>query len=62
MKDAQQVWYEPHPLAPGRKEELRAKGFKIIDAHFAPEGWENPGDGAKEQKAKPSKTTKPKAE
>ncbi len=32
-----QVIYEPHPVAPERKAELRAAGFKIIDARFAPE-------------------------
>lgn len=30
--------YEPHPVSPERKAELRAAGFKIIDAAFAPEG------------------------
>lgn len=28
--------YEPHPVTPERKAELRAQGFKIIDARFDP--------------------------
>ena len=32
----EQVIYEPHPVTPERKAELRAQGFKIIDAQFAP--------------------------
>lgn len=31
-----QIWYEPHPVSPERKAELRAKGFKILDAVFRP--------------------------
>lgn len=30
------VWYEPHPVTPERKAELRAQGYRIIDAQFAP--------------------------
>tara|TARA_R110002020_G_C15697138_1_gene720456 strand:- start:9 stop:179 length:171 start_codon:yes stop_codon:yes gene_type:complete len=30
------IAYEPHPVTPERKAELRAQGFKIIDARFAP--------------------------
>ena len=37
MADAK-IIYEPHPVSPERKAELRAQGFKIIDAAFAPEG------------------------
>lgn len=32
------ICYEPHPVTPERKAELRAQGFKIVDAAFAPEG------------------------
>ncbi len=32
------IAYEPHPVSPARKAELRAAGFKIIDAKFAPAG------------------------
>lgn len=31
------VAYEPHPVTPERKAELRAKGLKILDARFKPE-------------------------
>lgn len=31
------ITYEPHPVAPERKAELRAQGFRIIDARFAPD-------------------------
>lgn len=31
------IAYEPHPVSAERKAELRAQGFKIIDARFAPE-------------------------
>lgn len=30
------IIYEPHPVTPKRKAELRAQGFKIIDARFKP--------------------------
>lgn len=30
------IHYEPHPVAPERKAELRAQGFKIVDARFDP--------------------------
>ena len=33
------IHYEPHPVSPERKAELRAQGFKIIDAAFAPADW-----------------------
>lgn len=36
-----QVIYEPHPVTPERKAELRVKGFRIIDARYAPEGWDD---------------------
>lgn len=37
-----QIWYEPHPVTAERKAELRAQGFRILDAAFQPEGHENP--------------------
>lgn len=30
------IHHEPHPVTPERKAELRAQGFKIIDARFKP--------------------------
>lgn len=35
-KAEQKIKYEPHPVSAKRKKELRAKGFKIIDARFDP--------------------------
>ena len=37
-----QIHYEPHPVTKERKAELRAKGLKIIDARFMPDGYEPP--------------------
>ena len=51
MQD-KKVWYEPHPLTPERKAELRERGFQIIDAIFMPEGYENPGDDGEPDGAK----------
>lgn len=36
MPKDREVVYEPHPVTPERKAELRAAGYKIIDARFAP--------------------------
>lgn len=41
MKD-QNIWYEPHPVSAERKAYLRALGYRIIDAIYAPEGWQAP--------------------
>ncbi len=43
------IWYEPHPVTTERKADLRAQGFKIMDARFAPEGWTPPRPAAPEQ-------------
>lgn len=51
MKE-KQVWYEPHPVPPERKAELRAKGYQIIDAAFMPEGFEKPADDSEPEGAK----------
>lgn len=32
----EKIAYEKHPVSPERKAELRAQGFKIIDARFKP--------------------------
>ena len=32
----EKIAYEPHPVSPERKAELRAAGFKIIDERFKP--------------------------
>lgn len=36
MSKEQKVIYEPHPVSPERKKELRALGYRIVDARFAP--------------------------
>lgn len=38
----EKVIYEKHPVTAERKAELRQKGYKIIDAKFAPENYEHP--------------------
>jgi 4-hydroxy-3-methylbut-2-enyl diphosphate reductase IspH len=42
----QKVIFEPHPVSPERKAELRDQGYKIIDAKFDP----NPKDDAPKQR------------
>ena len=39
---SEKVIYEKHPVSHERKAELRQKGYKIIDARFAPDGYEHP--------------------
>lgn len=56
---SEKVIYEKHPVSPERKAELRQKGYKIIDARFAPDGYEHP-EPVKE--AKGSKAGKAAAE
>lgn len=53
----QKIAYESHPCSPERKQELRDKGYKIIDAQFAPEGYEHP-EPIKVRSEKPSKGLK----
>ncbi|MGN6024656.1 hypothetical protein ACP6NF_09680 [Alcaligenes faecalis] len=36
------VIYQKHPVTPEQKVELRSQGYKIIDAAFAPAGYEHP--------------------
>ncbi|RSE60395.1 hypothetical protein EGT81_12760 [Alcaligenes faecalis] len=36
------VIYQKHPVTPEQKVELRSQGYKIIDAAFAPTGYEHP--------------------
>lgn len=43
------IYYEPHPVSPERKAELRAKGYRIVDAQWMPEGYVNPGEEPEEQ-------------
>ena len=39
---SEKVVYEKHPVTAERKAELRQKGYKIIDAKFAPADYEHP--------------------
>ncbi len=39
------IIYEPHPVTPERKAELRKKGLKIVDAKFDP-NRKNSGESA----------------
>lgn len=50
------VWYEPHPVTPARKAELRGRGYQIIDAAFAPAGHENTGEDGGPEGAKKAAT------
>lgn len=48
MSQERPIWYEPHPVTPERKAEIRAQGFVILDAMYAPSGWVAPvADAAK---------------
>lgn len=38
MTNERKIAYEPHPVSPERKAELRAAGYKILDARFDPDG------------------------
>ena len=51
----EKVVYEKHPVTAERKAELRQKGYKIIDAQFAPEGYEHPEPIRKGGGDRPSK-------
>ena len=50
------IVYEPHPVSPERKAELRAQGLQIIDAVFAPaDAKPAPADKADKPASKSSK-------
>lgn len=36
MSKELKIVYEPHPVTPARKAELRQRGFRVMDARFAP--------------------------
>lgn len=38
----EKIVYEQHPVTAERKAELRQKGYKIIDAKFAPDDYKHP--------------------
>ena len=54
------IVYEPHPVTPERKAELRAAGYKIIDARFAPEPVDMPRPVEVEINADPAPVEPPK--
>lgn len=39
---SREVIYEKHPVSAERKAELVAKGYRIVDAVYAPEDYEHP--------------------
>ena len=51
----EKVVYEKHPVTAERKAELRQKGYKIIDAKFAPDDYEHPEPIKKGGADRPSK-------
>lgn len=38
MPKTREVIYEPHPVTPERKAELKKAGYRIVDIKFAPPG------------------------
>ena len=55
MSKTQEVIYEPHPVSPERKAELRAAGYQILDARFKPAD-DAPGPEAdKPKRGRPAK-------
>lgn len=56
------IIYEPHPVSPERKKELRDQGYRIIDAIYDPNQKKATAEPAKEPKApkadKPAKEGK----
>lgn len=54
----EKVVYEKHPVTAERKAELRQKGYKIIDARFAPDDYEHPEPIKKGSGDRPSKGLK----
>ena len=55
------IIYEPHPVTPERKKQLREQGYKIIDAAFAPEG-EAPEGEAPVKRGRKAKDAEPEGE
>jgi hypothetical protein len=50
-----QIIYEPHPVTPERKAELRAQGYKILDAVFSPDGVQSAAKEDKPKRGRPAK-------
>ena len=53
MSKEKKVIYEQHPVSAERKAELVGKGFKIVDAVFAPAEEDPPVDEDATKKQKP---------
>ena len=53
MSKEKKVIYEQHPVSSERKAELVGKGFKIVDAVFAPAEEDPPVDEDATKKQKP---------
>jgi hypothetical protein len=51
------VVYEPHPVTPARKQELRALGFNIVDSKFAPPAARQDSIAPAAKARKPRKST-----
>ncbi len=49
-----EVVYEQHPVSAERKEYLVRKGYKIIDAQFAPDDYKHPDPIKAEKKGNPA--------
>lgn len=49
------IIYEPHPVTPKRKAELRAQGYRIVDIRFKPADVEDEplGEATKQRGRKP---------
>jgi hypothetical protein len=52
MTEFKGIAYEPHPVSPERKAELRAQGLKIIDAQFKPADAEPEQEAEKAPRAR----------
>ena len=51
---SEKIVYEKHPVTAERKAELRQKGYKIIDAKFAPDDYKHPEPIKAEKAGKPN--------
>lgn len=49
-----EIIYEPHPVTADRKKALIEKGYKIIDAIFAPEDYIHPDKKSEPTRKKPA--------
>lgn len=64
MTEFKGIAYEPHPVTPERKAELRAQGLQIIDIQFKPADGESADEASnsESQAEAPKRGRKPKAE